>query len=76
MNRGRTRSDVTEGCPEKIDMDFIRWIWNYPSVSKPRILRLLEKLRKSKNVYILNNQWEIEKFLEALKTRYTRDDLH
>ena len=75
-NRGRTRSDVTEGCPEKIDMEFIKWIWNYPSVSKPRILRLLEKLRKSKNVYILNNQNEIEEFLEALESRYCRDNLH
>ena len=72
-NRGKTRHDVTEGCPEKIDMDFIRWIWNYPRVSKPRILRLLEKLRKSKNVYILESQREIEEFLEALKTRYGRD---
>ena len=71
--RGRTRPDVTKGCPEKIDWEFVRWIWRYPNYSKPRILRFFEKLRKSKNVYILNNQNEIEEFLEALKTRYGRD---
>ncbi|TFH05303.1 MAG: DNA topology modulation protein [Candidatus Thorarchaeota archaeon] len=72
-NRGKTRPDVTEGCPEKIDMDFIRWIWDYPRTKKPVILRFLEKLKSSKNVYILNNQNEIEAFLKALRIRYGRD---
>jgi adenylate kinase family enzyme len=68
-NRGRTRPDVSEGCPEKIDLDFIRWIWNYPRSRKPAIFRFLEKMRETKNVYILNNQREIEEFLRELKTR-------
>ncbi len=69
-NRGRTRPDVTEGCPEKIDLDFIRWIWDYPNTRKPAILRFLERLRSSKNVYIIKNQKEIEEFLKALEGRY------
>ena len=73
-NRGITRSDVTEGCPEKIDLEFLRWIWDYPRTRKPVILRFLEKLRTSKFVCILRNQREIEEFLEALRTRYGRDD--
>jgi adenylate kinase family enzyme len=72
--RGKTRPDITEGCPEKIDMDFIRWIWNYPRVSKPRILKFMEKLKASKNVYFLQNQKEIEEFLKALRNRYGRDN--
>lgn len=73
-NRGKTRPDVTEGCPEKIDLDFIKWIWEYPGTRKPKILNFLEKMRKTKNVYILNNQKEIDTFLEALKIRYSRDN--
>jgi len=69
-NRGKTRPDVTEGCPEKIDLDFIRWIWDYPNTRKPAILRFLERLRSSKNVYIIKNQREIEEFLKALEGRY------
>ena len=65
-NRGKTRPDVTEGCPEKIDWDFIKWIWDYPRTRKPMILRFLEKLRASKNVYILRNQREVEEFLSFL----------
>ena len=69
-NRGKTRPDVTEGCPEKIDLDFIRWIWEYPNTRKPKILNFLEMMRKTKNVYILNNQKEIDGFIEALGNRY------
>ncbi|MFX1604893.1 MAG: AAA family ATPase [Promethearchaeota archaeon] len=72
-NRGRTRSDVTEGCPEKIDLDFIRWIWEYPRTRKPVILRFLEKLRARKSVYILRNQREIEEFLITLRNKYGRE---
>lgn len=72
-NRGKTRPDVTEGCPEKIDLDFIKWIWEYPNTRKPAILRFLERLRSSKNVYILKNQREIEEFLDLLKIKYGRD---
>ncbi|MHA1942850.1 MAG: AAA family ATPase [Candidatus Thorarchaeota archaeon] len=72
-NRGKTRPDVTEGCPEKIDMEFLRWIWTYPRMRKPAILRFLEKLRANKNVYFLHNQKEIEEFLDALRNRYGRD---
>ena len=68
-NRGKTRPDITEGCPEKIDLDFIRWIWGYPYNRKPKILRFLEEMKKRKNVYILNNQKEIEEFLNNLRIR-------
>ncbi len=27
---GRTRPDMAEGCNEKIDLQFLRWIWDYP----------------------------------------------
>jgi adenylate kinase family enzyme len=69
-NRGKTRGDVAEGCPEKIDLDFIKWIWDYPRTRKPAILRFFEKLIPSKNVYILHNQKEVEDFLNALRIRY------
>ena len=72
-NRGKTRSDVAEGCPEKIDMEFLRWIWTYPRRRKPATLRFLKRLEASKNVYYLQNQQEIEKFLKALRIRYGRN---
>lgn len=67
--RGKTRPDLTEDCPEKIDWDFIKWIWNYPLTRKPVILRFLESQKTSKNVYLLHGQKEVEKFLHSIRER-------
>ena len=71
--RGRTRPDLGEACPEKIDIDFIRWIWNYPRTRGSVILRFLEKLGATKSVYILHNQREINEFLKEIGKKDGRD---
>ncbi len=67
--RGSTRPDLTEDCPEKIDLDFIRWIWDYPRTRRPAILRFLEKQKATKNVFVLRGQRETEAFLRTLRSR-------
>jgi adenylate kinase family enzyme len=64
--RGGTRPDLPENCPEKIDRDFIEWIWFYPKTHRPIILRFLRGLESTKNVIILRGQHEIERFMESL----------
>ena len=41
--RGRNRPDLQPGCPESLDLEFIRWIWNYPQKEKPEIFRKIEQ---------------------------------
>jgi adenylate kinase family enzyme len=67
--RGKTRPNVTEDCPEKIDLDFIRWIWDYPRTRKPVILRFLDKQKAVKSIIILKGQQEVEDFVHSLKGR-------
>lgn len=64
--RGSTRPDLGDDCPEKIDWDFIRWIWDYPRTRKPAILRFLEKQKATKNVFVLRGQHETDAFLRSL----------
>jgi adenylate kinase family enzyme len=41
-NRGRQRPDMADGCPEKIDLEFVRWIlWVQP----PGLRATLHRLR-------------------------------
>lgn len=28
---GTTRPDMTEGCPEQIDWEFVKYVWNFPT---------------------------------------------
>lgn len=39
--RGSTRPDMGEECPEKIDWEFVRWIWRFPKDAKPEIVEIL-----------------------------------
>ncbi len=57
------RPDMAEGCDERFSLEFMRWIWNYPKRTRPRILKLLEESRGEKNVFWLRTRAEVERFL-------------
>ena len=57
---------MAEGCNEKIDYKFIKWIYDYPVVKKPSILNKLEKLDSSTKIVVLKSPKEIELFINQL----------
>lgn len=59
------RPDMAVGCPEKVDWEFIKYIWDYPRKRKPAILEKLKFYSQSKMVIILKSQAEIETFLAS-----------
>lgn len=61
--RGRHRPDMTPGCHERFDWEFIRWIWNYPSKSKPAKIALLSATGPDQRVVILGSAAEARAFL-------------
>ena len=64
--RNRSRPDMTEGCNEKLDLDFILWVWNYSRRSRPKVLRLLREQSNGKRVVLLRSRREVRKFLSRL----------
>jgi adenylate kinase family enzyme len=62
----RSRPDMAEGCPEKIDREFIKWIWDYPRKRRPAVLEKLKAHSQTKSVIVLKSQAEIENFLKAV----------
>jgi adenylate kinase family enzyme len=67
MYHGKSRPDMDEGCPEKLDINFIKWVWGYNKNQKPRILKKLNKLPNKKKVIIFNSSSEVDKFIHDLK---------
>lgn len=65
--RGRHRPDMTPGCHERFDREFVKWIWNYPSKSRPAKLALLEKTPPDQRVVILDSTREIARFLDETR---------
>lgn len=60
-----TRPDMAEGCDERFDTEFIRWVWNYPNAGRKRVTMELERF-PNKNVIVLRSTGEIESFLQNL----------
>ena len=60
-NYGKTRADIGEGCPEKIDLPFLKWIWNYPKRS--RVETLGKIYNSGKPVYHLKTRKDVESFI-------------
>ena len=65
QNRGRHRPDMTEGCNEWIDPDFIKWVWNFNKKNRARYYDLL-KQAEGKTVVILKSRRQTRRFLERL----------
>lgn len=59
---GRVRDDMPEGCPERFSFDFMRWIWNYSSRSRPRITSALKNAPASVTVHVIRNRKDLRKF--------------
>ncbi len=62
---GKVRPDMGEGCPERIDPEFLKWVWNF---NKNKRQRYYEQLHAAtgKRIWILKNRRQVKAFLEQL----------
>jgi adenylate kinase family enzyme len=60
------RSDITEGCDERFDFDFYKWIWNFNMNHRKEIYSKLEKVRTTKSVQVVRNYKDKKIFLGSL----------
>jgi adenylate kinase family enzyme len=69
---GKTRNDVGEGCKEKIDKAFLKFIVSTYGARKKKMIRRLERYaEEGKTVHYLKTPAQIEGFLAT----YKRGDL-
>ncbi|MGG1167147.1 DNA topology modulation protein [Bacillus mycoides] len=65
--RNKTRPDMGTGCEERFDLQFFKWIWEYPKTKRPAIVKRLDQLNKDKRVIILKTPSEIQRFLKEVR---------
>jgi adenylate kinase family enzyme len=63
QKRRVTRDDIPDGSPERLDISFLRWIWNYDRDIKPVTERLLAEARRTRRVIVLRTRPEMREFL-------------
>lgn len=65
--RNKTRPDMGAGCEERFDLQFFKWIWEYPKTKKPTILKRLDQLNMDKKIIILKSPNEVHRFLKEVR---------
>ena len=45
---GRVRPDMAEGCPERIDLEFLRYIWTFNAKQRPRVVAAHERFGRNR----------------------------
>jgi adenylate kinase family enzyme len=61
----RDRHDAPPG--QKVDRAFFNYIWNYPTVTRPLVLRRLREYGPDKGVIVLRGRRGARRFLEAVR---------
>jgi adenylate kinase family enzyme len=75
--RGTTRPDMGANCPEEFNLHLLRWIWNYPHVERPELVKQLQEHGSHAQVVVLKTPADVEHWLvEVRKIQNARKEIH
>ncbi len=64
----KVRSDAAEGCPERFDFEFIKFVIQFPKKQRPLTLAMIEKYKNEKEIIILKNSSQVKDFIKNITT--------
>lgn len=67
MTYGKVRPDMPEGCPERFDWEFLKWVWNFNARNREKMFAQLQTLPPERLI-LLRNRREVRNFLKSEKT--------
>jgi len=59
---------MAPGCPEKIDFEFVRYVWTWNRKVRPRALADIQNHAPGKPVVMLKSYREMDEFLRLIST--------
>lgn len=67
MYQGKSRPDMNEACPEKLDWEFIKWVAQYKRKKAPAIIESLNLFKEQgKTIHHFKTPVEAEAFIAGL----------
>ncbi|SEH92430.1 Adenylate kinase [Rhizobium tibeticum] len=64
--RGRARPELPAGCPEKLDLEFLRFIWSFERRFVPHIVAGIDRFSPDVPVLQLKSHQEMRRLLDLL----------
>ena len=65
-SHGRVRPEMAEGCPEKIDLEFLRYVWRFRQDIRPKLLAYFEGLRPEQTFITFTDRAQADRYLGDL----------
>ena len=65
-NKGKARDSITEGCDEKIDLEFLLWVLFFGRTKKRRKLYAQTARKYPLKFTVIKNQKELDAYIKAL----------
>ena len=62
---GTVRPDMGEGCPERIDFEFMKWVWNFNKNKRESYYKMLNEVEGIETI-VLKNRRAVKMFLKSL----------
>jgi adenylate kinase family enzyme len=65
-HRGTVRPEMAEGCPEKIDWEFLKYVWNFEAKEVPQFQEQFEQARDDLAVIVVTSRRQSAELLSEL----------
>ena len=62
---GQVRPEMAEGCPEQIDLEFIRYVWTYRQQQRPKLLKYFQGLRPDQAFVSFTSREQADTYLQT-----------
>lgn len=63
---GKVRPEMADGCPERFNLEFLRYIWNFEKTESPEIEQKLADYGPNVSVLVVRSHAETQKLLDRL----------
>ncbi|MBE9043018.1 DNA topology modulation protein [Pleurocapsales cyanobacterium LEGE 10410] len=61
---GKVRPDMAAGCPERLNWEFMHYVWNFPKLHRPKIVDKLTEYQEDKQIIVLQNPRQVLDLLQ------------
>jgi adenylate kinase family enzyme len=73
---GKVRPEMAEGCPERIDFEFFRYVWTYRRQQRPKLLDYFQGLRADQSLVCFTDRTQANDYLKEIALRQNRASIH
>ncbi|UOQ93496.1 topology modulation protein [Halobacillus shinanisalinarum] len=68
QNIGKTREDIGPGCPERMELAFLKYIWDYPKTKRNKAMTAIEQHCQHAQIFIFPHRKAVNLFIKKIKT--------